>query len=63
MTVKPKTSTVWQRKPITGLRSRKTSKDADNEIKAEVSAHHIQLRQDFLARDAVRNPDGWRLPR
>ena len=53
---------AWRKKPIAGVQQRKTLKDSDREIKAEVSDRHAQLRQDFLERDAVRNPDGWHLP-
>jgi hypothetical protein len=41
----------------------KRLKDADRERKEEIAEQHRRLREDFLARDAVRFPKGWRLPR
>jgi hypothetical protein len=59
----PKPGEAWRRKAIAGTKHRKTLKDADAVIKTEIAERHAQLRTDFLARDAVRFPDGWRLPK
>lgn len=41
----------------------KRLKQADAERKEEIAEAHRQLREDFLARDAVRFPKSWRLPK
>jgi hypothetical protein len=38
-------------------------KEAEQDEKARISELLVQLKADFLVRDAVRFPKGWRLPK